>query len=156
MARLYYKLIAFALGSLGMSCGRSPTTWVEYGPGPEYGPVIEYGVPYATYQLSGQVVKASDQTPLEGIEVSFDEATVTSDIDGNWSLLLNGFNPCGFGGFQTCSLYVIDADGASGGGEFQATQLALQLTQTAPGGTLYYGKFEQHAIAIALDTVSTK
>jgi hypothetical protein len=60
-----------------MSCGRSSPTDVEYGP------IVEYGVPYATYRLSGQIVKSADQTPLEGIEVSFDEATVATDSGGD-------------------------------------------------------------------------
>lgn len=151
MARLYYKLIAFALGSLGMSCGRSPVDYVEYGP------VVEYGVPYATYRLSGQVIKSADQAPLEGIEVSFDETTVATDSDGNWSLDLETFRICGFGVYQTCSLYVVDVDGASGGGEFEATQVALQLTKTGDGGgTWHLGTFEQHAMTIALHSVSGK
>ena len=145
MANLYYKLIVFMLGSLGMSCERSSTV-IEYGP-----PVVEYGMPFASYMLSGQVVKATDQSPLNGIEVTFLDSTIVSDSTGTWSLDIDNYQPCGFGGFPICSLYIDDIDGPFNGGEFEPTLVALELIQTEDGGSFYYGMFEQHGITIELN-----
>ncbi len=159
MARTYYTLIAFVLGCLGFSCGKAVDP-VEYAPPPpDYGPpwdsiIPEYGVPVASYKLSGQVVRAADQSPLDGIEITFLDSTIASDGTGDWSLNLDTFQPCGFGGFPICSLYVTDVDGPANGGEFEPTVLALQLVQTEDGGTFYFGMFEQHGIVIELNESS--
>lgn len=144
MAKLYYKVVAMLLGSLGLACEKS-TTDVEYGP------VVEYGMPHAQYKLSGQVVKASDQSPLEAIEVAFDDTSVVTDADGNWSLEKDSYALCGIGSFEPCTLFISDVDGPAGGGEFGPTSSALELIQTESGdGSWFLGVFEQHDIITEL------
>jgi hypothetical protein len=126
---------------------------------PDYGPpwdsiIPEYGVMVASYKLSGQVVRAADPSPLDGIEITFLGSPVVSEGTGNWTLNLDNFLPCGLSGFPICSLYATDVDGPANGGEFEPTVLALQLVQTEDGGTFYFGMFEQHEIVIELNETS--
>ena len=151
MANLYYKLIVFMLGSLGMSCDRSSPTIIEYGP-----PVAEYGMPYVRLIIDGEVLKAADQSPLDGIEVKLQDITISTDAAGAWSLDMST-SPCDVQGFIPCTLYVSDIDGPINGGEFAPTRFALQLVQTSQGdGSWYLGVYEQHAITIELDETSGK
>ncbi|MBN2444417.1 MAG: radical SAM-associated putative lipoprotein [Spirochaetales bacterium] len=56
LLKLWSAILTFFFGISGMSC--------------LYGVVMEYGMPYATFTVSGKVTSADPGTPIPGIKVS--------------------------------------------------------------------------------------
>jgi putative lipoprotein (rSAM/lipoprotein system) len=137
--RVLYRCAAVVLGAiLGFGCEHSVV------PG-------EYGSPYATLSLDGQVTAAGSGNPIANIRVALrDSSDVRSDAQGHWSMHFDGWSPCGASGFSPCSLSVSDTDGPAHGGTFIATSVPLDLVRTEDGHRWYEGTFEQHDIEIEL------
>jgi putative lipoprotein (rSAM/lipoprotein system) len=140
MMRLIYKFLATAIGLLGLAGCSEQTT--------------EYGQPYATYHLDGQVVTAKEKQPITGIEIRFEPVGDTlTNANGVWQLTGEYSRWC----FDACSLDVLDVDGDQNGGKFKNKRVPLTLTKTAEGNCHWYcGNYEQHDIQIELDSDSTK
>jgi putative lipoprotein (rSAM/lipoprotein system) len=141
MMRLIYRLLATAIGILGLA-GCSAKT------------ADEYGQPYATYHLDGHVVTAKEKQPITGIKIRFEPLGDTlTDMNGAWRLIGDYGHWC----FDACSLKVFDVDGDQNGGTFEDKTVPLTLTKTARGsGRWDEGTYEQHDIQIELDPDSTK
>jgi putative lipoprotein (rSAM/lipoprotein system) len=148
MARLWYKL---GVAILGVFCGAG----VGCGGGivPEYGPLVEYGMPHAEYKLDGTVVSAMDQSAIEGILVTLisqgstpngGDLSAVTDTQGKWTI--DGMAlPC-----HDCEAEADDVDGAQNG-SYQSATVALNLSQTAAGSGWDNGTFEQHDVTIQLN-----
>ena len=143
MMRFIYRLLVTLLGLIGLAgcSGKGETA-------------VEYGQPYATYRLDGQVVTAKENQPIKGIKILFRPLGDTlTDTNGVWQLDGEFCSWC----FDACSLEVHDTDGDSSGGKFQDKTVPLTLTKTANGsGKWNEGTYEQHDIQIELDRDSTK
>jgi len=114
----------------------------------------EYGIPFARYILSGQVVKATDVSPLSGMQVGFLDARDTTDTSGRFSIDITDM-PCDMGDDRDCALSIHDIDSTAGGGLFADTLVELSLTQTDPGDGQYdLGTYEQTNLEIRLDEES--
>jgi len=148
VARLFYKVLGLCLASLGFGCDDKGNNSVEYGPQPEYGVFVAT----ATYHITGKVVKASDQTPIEGIRVEWKYFERISNDEGAFGFSLVHPPLCGFDLLPPCSLIVTDVDGSANGGHYVAKAIELSLTQTDPGdGGLDLGTYRQQNITIELD-----
>lgn len=116
-------------------------------------PTPEYGVPYATVKLDGDVVDFVGQ-PVKDIVVEMDGfGSTTTDESGTWSLAANGFNACVTDSHLTCGLVATDVDGSANGGPYPPSMVVLDLEQTAPGHGFGVGTFEQHDIRIVMEDV---
>ncbi len=108
-------------------------------------PVAEYGCPHADYVISGSVVN-SKLTPINGIEVEFDEFTTYSDANGQWMLNVSAF-PC----YTDCKLTFTDVDDDQNGSVFRTETIDLELVQTKQESSWYEGRFEQQDILTQLE-----
>ena len=72
--------------------------------------------PISGFALRGEVRRADDKAPLEGIRLSMPGASGRSDAQGRW--VLRASLPLGCG--QSCEVKAEDVDGAAGGGRFSA------------------------------------
>ncbi len=76
----------------------------------EYGaPAVEYGAPYATFEVNGKV-KSAAETAIEGIQVTMNGQTIFSDASGNYSISTQTFPTD-----QTLVLEFKDIDGSLNG-----------------------------------------
>jgi putative lipoprotein (rSAM/lipoprotein system) len=141
--RVLYRCAAVVLGAiLGFGCNQSQQP-------------VEYGQPYATLKLDGQVTAAGSGNPITNILVTLRQdsdmqSEVRSDAQGHWSMRLDHGPLCGTTGSDPCSLSVSDTDGPAQGGTFANVSLPLDLVRTEAGGGWYEGTFEQHDIEIEL------
>jgi putative lipoprotein (rSAM/lipoprotein system) len=115
---------------------------VEYGP-PPGDIVVEYGMPYAHYAISGSVVDG-DGEPVQGIQIAFDDIMTQTDASGKWSI----DSETSF--VEEFTLQVRDVDGENNG-SFKDDQVELNLVQTEPEDGWFQGKFEQSNITVTLD-----
>jgi len=152
-----YKCICMLLGAfIGSGCsGGSESVSPEYGP-PQ--PITEYGVPYATYILSGSVSDENDQ-PIPGIGIRIrdsyygDHYPVYSDESGEWELTEYLSELCQ-SSEEGCNLEVNDVDGEENGGTFADQTIQLNLEQTEEASDWHLGTFAQDDIAVELSEAS--
>lgn len=107
----------------------------------------EYGVPSADFDLDGKVVEVGTTNGIPGIEIQFDGFSVTSDVNGDWSLSADGAFACS----QNCSLTARDVDGELNGSYEEATT-SFTPTQISDGsGTWYNGEWQARDITIEME-----
>lgn len=135
--KVIYKFAAAALGLFIAGCNDSSN------------PPNEYGVPSATYNLSGTVKSSTTSNPIEGIQITIDlcptvtTCITTSSATGEWSLNTNTIGP-------VTSITATDIDGTTNGA-YQTTQVTVSPTQTIAGsGTWDQGTFEQTGIDVTM------
>ncbi len=87
--RFQNRIIAFIIGILGFSAACDKIVNPE--------PLVEYGIPYATFKISGTVVNDSLRSAIPGILVIMNDTSFTSgdscltDKNGEFSVQLNEF-----------------------------------------------------------------
>jgi putative lipoprotein (rSAM/lipoprotein system) len=109
-------------------------------------PIAEYGMPHASFDLSGTVVDDQTEAPVPAIEVDFDGTTTTSAADGGWTLQVESGFACG----PECTISARDVDGEDNGAYDEAQQ-PFTATQTAEGdGDWDDGAWEAHDIQIRM------
>jgi len=128
--RIYSKMILMAGSLLGLAAGCQPA---EYGPGTgsyrddDLQP--EYGVPMATYEVTGHVYDNQDSTPLPNIQLtgntySGEPSTITSSAKGAYTL--QGYSM----GETEFTIILSDADSADGVHQSDTVQISLQYTNS--------------------------
>ena len=119
-------------------------------------PAPEYGAPYATVNLDGEVVDVAG-APVRDIVVEMDGfGSATSDASGKWSLESHGFSSCIADSQLTCGLEAKDVDGPDNGGPYPPSLVVLDLQQTQPGSGWNLGTFEQHDVKIVMEDVAVE
>jgi putative lipoprotein (rSAM/lipoprotein system) len=109
-------------------------------------PVPEYGMPHASFDLSGTAVDGTTDAPIPGIEVDFDGNTATTGADGAWSLQVETAFACG----PDCTLSAQDVDGEDNG-TYDPAEQPFTATQTAEGdGDWDEGAWEAHDIEVRM------
>ena len=112
-------------------------------------PVAEYGMPHASFDLSGSAVDDQTEAPLPGIEVAFDGHTAVTGADGAWTLQADAAFACG----PDCTISAQDVDGAANGA-YEEAQQPFTATQTAEGdGDWDEGAWEAHDVQIRMKPV---
>ena len=109
-------------------------------------PVMEYGMPHASFELDGTAVDDQTGEPIPGIEVAFDGHTTTTGAVGTWSLSVESAFACG----PDCTISARDIDGADNGG-FAETTAEFTATQTEQGDDSWdAGTWEAHEIQLSM------
>ncbi len=129
-------------GLFGASCTDGP-----------YRHMAEYGVPRARYKVDGVVRDDKTHTAIPGIRVrifgpEYDDTTgaARSDGAGHWSIDVTR-HLC----FSACSLKVEDVDGPVNA-PYKDKTVPFDPVKTEPGSGWFEGTFEQHDIAIELES----
>ena len=86
---------------------------------------VDYGVPYATFELKGNITDTLNN-PIENIQVSIDYDATTSDAEGNYGIAVytEGTATSEF------LVKVEDIDGEENGGEFQTHIISLPVKES--------------------------
>jgi len=114
-----------------------------------YKAIAEYGMPYATYKVSGHV-EDQNGDPIRGIEVVLGDRAY-SDANGAWSIESSGPS-C----HSSCTVQATDVDGADNGGLYESKTVDITLLQTDPGSeSPEDGTWEAHDVVIQLDLASS-
>lgn len=114
---------------------------------------VEYGCPYADFEVKGKVTDALRDLPLQGIRVSATDefgqnkyAAVTTDSEGRFELLWSDFPD------ETVTLLVEDVDGPDNGGTFAPQTFSVQLEQTEAGdGDWYEGRYSATDVTVRMN-----
>lgn len=111
---------------------------------------VEYGSPYAEYELKGRVTD-EDSNPIPGIKVSLDDPqnrynADTTDISGEFEFNKERIFPPG----DRMKVFFQDIDGPENGGEFALDSLELDVYQIEEGSRWYKGAFKSDDVEIRL------
>jgi len=133
LKKLFSRLSIFFLGFVLFFCKTDKTNKDRTGGGNpllilllgDSLPVMEYGMPYAEYNIDG-MVQNSVNSPIEGIEVNFAYEKTYTDAAGLWAFNSQTSYIC----TPDCIVTLKDVDGAENGGDFADKIVDLNLTQT--------------------------
>lgn len=123
------KFIAFLLSILGIGGACS------FG-GCEYGTMVEYGTPNATYKISGKVT-SKESTGIRGIQVILQNDTAHTNENGQYNVQTNDFP-----GNKDFVIEVNDVDGESNG-NYQSMDTIVSFIDPEfknPEGNWYRGE----------------
>lgn len=115
-------------------------------------PRVEYGSPYADFEVKGKVEDALRSLPLQGIRISATDesgemtyASATTDPEGRFELLWSDFPS------ETATLRAEDIDGPDNGGAFASLTINVPLEQTGEGDGWYQGSYSAADVIFSLN-----
>lgn len=111
---------------------------------------VEYGSPYAEYELKGRVTD-EDSNPIPGIKVSLEHPSSiyeadTTDVSGEFEFNKERIFPPD----DRMKVFFQDIDGPENGGEFALDSLELDVYQIEEGSRWYKGAFKSDDVEIRL------